>query len=109
MYFFKYIEVLELVCEVLHILKLRQFIVSINWYWTVSVKFFTFTSVFCLREYWPVVDQEDTVLSGVTLNFLDCVSVFAFFGKNISNGHFMAQGHFQMRFHPSFGHVFYEN
>ena len=35
-------------------------------YWTVGkVKV-------CLREYWPVVDQEDTVLSGVTLNFMDC-------------------------------------
>ena len=24
----------------------------------------------------PCVDQEDTVLSGVTLNFVDCVSIF---------------------------------
>ena len=33
---------------------------------------------------WPVVDQEDTVSSGVTLNFVDCVSVFAFSVKQIS-------------------------
>ena len=36
-YFFKCTEVLDFVCdryiEILHILKLRQFIVSINWYW----------------------------------------------------------------------------
>ena len=45
-------------------LKQRQFIVPIHWYWTVLVKFFllpffTFTSVF-LREHWPVIAQEDT-------------------------------------------------
>ena len=52
-----------------------KFIVSINWYWTMLVKFYLYKCV-CLREYWPVVNHEDTVLSGVTLNFVDCASVF---------------------------------
>ena len=84
--FLKYTEVLDLVCDryiqILHILKLRKFIVSINWYWNV-VKFYLYKCV-CLRENWPVVDKEDTVLSGVTLNFVDCASVFCFVGKKIS-------------------------
>ena len=39
-----------------------------------KVKFYLYKR--SMREYWPVVDQEYTVLSGVTLNFVDCVSVF---------------------------------
>ena len=101
-FFLKYTEVLDLLCDwyiqILHILKLRQLIVSINWYWTVKVKFYLYKCV-RLREYWPVVDQEDTVLSGVTLNFVDCASVFvSSVKKNLSNGQFMIQGHFSNAF-----------
>ena len=41
---------------------------------------FTITIV-VLREYWPTVDNRDTVLSGVTSNFVDCASPFAFYGN----------------------------
>ena len=62
----------------------------------------------CLLEYWPVVDQEDTVLSSVTLNFVDCVSFFvSLVKKNVSDGQFMVQDHFQMHFHPPVGHEFF--
>ena len=78
-YFLKYTEVLDLVCDryiqILHVLKLRPFIVSVDWYWTVYVKFYLYKCV-CLQEYWLVVDQEDTVLSGITLNFVDYALVF---------------------------------
>ena len=40
-----------------------------------QVKFYLYKCV-CLREYWPVVDQEDTVLSGVTLNWIVPRSLF---------------------------------
>ena len=64
----------------------------------------------CLREYWPVVDQEDTVLSGVTLDFVDCASVFvSSIEKNLNNSQFMIQGHFQMHFHPPAVQEFREN
>ena len=70
---------------------------SINW--TVKANFYLYKCV-RLREYWPVVDKEDTVLSGVTLNFVDCASVFvSSVKKSLSNGQFMVQGHFQMHFH----------
>ena len=43
-----------------------------------------------------------TVVSGVTLNFVDCASVLAFLvKKNISNGQFIIQGQFQIHFHSS--------
>ena len=44
-------------------------------------------------------------LSSVILNFVDCASVFAFSGKrNLSNGQFIKQGQFKMRFHLSLIH-----
>ena len=111
-FFLKYTEVLDLLCDwyiqILHIPKLRQFIVSINWYWTVKVKFYLYKCV-RLREYWPFVDQEDTVLSGVTLNFVDWASVFVSSVKSLSNGQFMIQGHSQMHFHPLAVQKFWEN
>ena len=43
-----------------------------------------------------------TVISSVTLNFVDCASVFAVWCKrNINNGQFMIQGQFQMHFYSS--------
>ena len=72
----KYIEVLDLVCDryiqILHILKLRQFLDYLD----CVGKVFNLFKCVCLREYCQVVDQEDTVLSSVTLNFVDCASVF---------------------------------
>ena len=40
----------------------------------------------CLREYWPAVDQKDTVLSGITLNFVDCASIFVTSVKKSQGG-----------------------
>ena len=57
----------------------------------------------CLREYWSIVDQEDIALSGVTLNFVDFASVFVLSVKNLRNGQFMIQGHFEIYFHPPAG------
>ena len=74
----KYTEVLDLVCDryiqILHIQKLRLFINDLV-FDSVGKVFYLFKCV-CLREYWPVVDEEGTVLSGVTLNFVDCASIF---------------------------------
>ena len=42
-----------------------------------------------------------TVVSGVTLNSVDCASLLAFWVKNLSNGQFMIQGQFQIHFHSS--------
>ena len=68
----------------------------------------------CLREYWLVVEQKDTILSGDTLNFLDSVNWIMprsfFLDKHIlSKDHFMMQGYFQRQFHPPVGHEFQEN
>ena len=57
----------------------------------------------------PVADQEDTVLSGVTLNIVHCALVFVSSVKKLSNGQFMIQGHFQMHFHPPAVEEFLEN
>ena len=100
---------LDLLCDryiqILNILKLRQFL---DYFDGVGKVFKHFKCV-CLREYWPFVYQEDTVLSGVTLNFVDCASVFVSTVKNLSNGQFMIEGHFQMHFHPEVSHEFLEN
>ena len=47
---------------------------------------------------------KNTILSGVTLNFVNCTSVFVSSVNIHNNGQFMIQGHFQMHFHPPVWH-----
>ena len=56
-----------------------------------------------------LANQEDTVISGVTLNFMDCASIFVSSVKNLSIGQFMIEGRFQMHFHPAVGPEVLEN
>ena len=60
----------------------------------------TFKAVFCSTHLQTQACM--TVVSGVTLNFVDCASFLAFWiKKNLSNGQFMIQGQFQIHFHSS--------
>ena len=60
----------------------------------------TFNAVFCSAHLQTQACM--TVVSGVTLNFVDCASLLAFWiKKNLSNGQFMIQGQFQIHFHSS--------
>ena len=59
----------------------------------------TFKAVFCSTHLQTQACM--TVVSSVSLNFVDYAPLLAFWVKNQSNGQFMIPGQFQIHFHSS--------
>ena len=105
----KYTELLDLVCDryiqILHVLKLKQFIVSINWYWTVKVKFLPLQVCLSARILASCRSRRYRLIRRYH-KFRGLCLGLCLVGKNLSNDQIKIQGHFQMHFHPPAGQEF---